>query len=295
MTAPIAASGRARAALVYAKLGWRVHPCHWRDSGACSCGDPECTSAGKHPLLKDWPDRATTGPTLIERWWGRTPDANIAVATGSGSGIFVLDVDGPEGERTLVELERRHGTLPDLFTMSWTGGSRGGWQAFFAYPESRTIGNSGGKLGAKIDTRGHRGLAVLPPSRTRNSYRWETDRNPIDLPPAEAPDWLIDLLDPPEAAEPEAFSPLSRTDVRADAYGWRAMESELALLVSAREGRRNDQLNRSAHALYRLVADGRLYREDVDHALNAAALATGLRDREISSTLNSAARARGLR
>jgi hypothetical protein len=64
MTAPISTGERARAALVYATIGWRVHPCHWiRDSGACSCGDPECASKGKHPILKDWPDRATTDQT----------------------------------------------------------------------------------------------------------------------------------------------------------------------------------------------------------------------------------------
>ena len=44
---------------------------------------------------------------LIERWWGRTPDANVAVATGPEFDLLVLDVDGPEGERTLVNLERR--------------------------------------------------------------------------------------------------------------------------------------------------------------------------------------------
>ena len=27
------------------------------------------------------------------------PNANVAVATGAASGVFVLDVDGPEGER----------------------------------------------------------------------------------------------------------------------------------------------------------------------------------------------------
>jgi hypothetical protein len=74
-------------ALEYGQLGWRVHPCRPGD---------------KKPILEDWPKRATTDPTLIERWWGRTPDANIGVATGPGSGTFVLDVDGPDGERALV-------------------------------------------------------------------------------------------------------------------------------------------------------------------------------------------------
>ncbi len=292
MTAPISTGARARAALVYAKLGWHVHPCHWiRDSGACSCDDPECSSAGKHPILKDWPDRATTDPTLIERWWGRTPDANIAVATGSGSGIFVLDVDGPEGERSLIELERHHGPLPELFTMSWTGGAHAGWQAFFAYPEGRTIGNSGGRLGAKIDTRGTRGLVVLPPSRTVNVYRWETDRNPVELPPAEAPDWLIDLLDPPPS-EREAY--IYDAEPSDDRYVLRALEAELALVASAPNGRRNEQLNESAFNLFRFVIEGRMAADPIVHSLQAAARHAGLTDREIQSTIRSAARARGV-
>jgi hypothetical protein len=286
------AGGRARAALVYAKLGWRVHPCHWaRDSGACSCGDPECSSAGKHPILKDWPHRASTDPTLIERWWGRSPQANIALACGPASGVFVLDVDGPEGERSLVELERRHDPLPDLFTMSWTGGGRGGWQAFFAYPEARTIGNSGGKLGPKLDTRGTRGLVILPPSRTRDSYRWETDRNPIELPPAGAPDWLVDLLDPPPSDRASYVYDAEQSD---DRYVLRALESELALVASAPNGRRNEQLNESAFSLFRFVIEGRMSAGPIVHSLEAAAFHAGLTEREIQSTIRSAARARGV-
>jgi hypothetical protein len=48
--------GKARqATLAYARLGWRVHPCHGiTDDGRCSCGDPEHLlgeKAGKHPIL----------------------------------------------------------------------------------------------------------------------------------------------------------------------------------------------------------------------------------------------------
>src|SRR5262245_34987969 len=125
-------------ALDYAALGWRVHPCR---------------PGEKVPLLDGWQKRATTDQAMIERWWGRTPDANVAVATGPGSGIFVLDIDGPEGERSLAELERRYGPLPEFYPQQWTGSCRG-WQAFFVWPEGRTIRKSAGRLGPKLDTRG---------------------------------------------------------------------------------------------------------------------------------------------
>jgi Bifunctional DNA primase/polymerase, N-terminal len=176
-------------ALEYATLGWRVHPCFWMcPNGTCACDEPDCRSPGKHAILKGWSERATTDSTLIERWWRRWPNANVAVATGPGSSILVLDVDGPEGERALVDLERRHGPLPEWAPMQWTGSSTG-WQMFFSWPEERNIRNSAGRLGPKLDSRGINGYVLLPPSnhRSGNLYRWGTDRGPASIPPEPAP------------------------------------------------------------------------------------------------------------
>jgi Bifunctional DNA primase/polymerase, N-terminal len=282
-------------ALEYAAIGWRVHPCFWiRQDSACSCGE-ECNSPGKHPILKAWQRQATTDPALITRWWRRTPEANIAVATGPGSDIFVLDVDGPEGERNLAALERKHGPLPEIYPQQWTG-SGVGWQAFFRYPEGRTIRNSVGRLGPKLDTRGIDGYVLLPPSnhRSGNRYEWAVDRKPGSIPPEPAPEWLVDLLDP--SPQPEAprqdWKDLGRpTD---DRYLLRALEAELALVASAPEGRRNDQLNESAFNLFRFAQEGRLDAGAIAHGLEAAARHAGLDDREIASTLKSAAAKRGV-
>jgi Bifunctional DNA primase/polymerase, N-terminal len=142
-----------KAARRCAQLGWRVHPCHWIAGTGCSCGNPEHVvggKAGKHPILAAWQHRATTDPTLIDRWWGRSPSANVAIATGPESGVFVLDVDGIEGERSLIALERRHGPMPEIFTMQWTGGGRAGWQAFFAWPAGRHVPSKASQLGHKL-------------------------------------------------------------------------------------------------------------------------------------------------
>jgi len=282
--------------LEYAAIGWPVHPCFWmHPNGTCACDNPECGSPGKHPILNAWQKQASTDSALIERWWGRTPDANIAVATGPESGIFVLDVDGPEGERTLADLERRHGPMPEFYCQQWTG-SGVGWQAFFAYPEGRTIRNSAGRLGSRLDTRGINGYVLLPPSnhRSGNRYQWAIDRAPGTIPPEPAPDWLVDLLDPPpqpEAPQPAWNSPGRPTD---DRYLLRALEAELALVASAPEGRRNDQLNESAFNLFRFAEEGRLDAGAIAHGLEAAARHAGLDDREIASTLKSAAAKRGV-
>ena len=206
----------------------------------------------------------------------------------------MLDVDGHEGERSLVDLERRHGPLPELYPMQWTGGGRGGWQAFFAYPEGRTIGNSGGRLGPKLDTRGNRGIAVIPPSVTVQPYHWAPDRSPADIPPEPAPAWLLDLLDPPAQAEAPRQDWKGARYPTDDRYLLRALEAELALVASAPVGRRNDQLNESAFNLFRFAAEGRLPADAIAHALEAAASHAGLDDQEIASTLKSAATKRGI-
>ena len=288
------------AALAYAALGWRVQPLHWiKPDGQCSCDKPDCVlgqavSAGKHPLLNEWQKQATTSPTLIERWWTRWPAANVGLATGAKSGVLVLDVDGAEGERALAELERRHGPMSELFVMQWTGtAGKGGWQAFFAWPSGRQIGNSVRRLGPKLDIRGVGGNAVLPPSVTGQAYRWAPGRSPRDLPLEPAPAWLVELLDPPP---PEPVGPWQGQPQAAGAgrYALKALESELALAAVAPEGRRNDQLNASAHALFRFVADGRLPRDPVERGLIAAATHAGLTEREARTTIASAAKARGL-
>jgi len=288
-----------KAALAYAKLGWPIHPIWWIKDGRCACGQPEgACKPGKHPILKDWPARATTDPTLIERWFARYPNVNIAVATGPKSGIFVLDIDGAEGERTLVDLEHRLGDMPERYVQQWTGGDRNGWQAFFAWPEGRMIRNSAGRLGPKLDTRGEGGYVLLPPSLTTKRYRWAQERDPWSLPNEPAPAWLIDLLDPPAPPEPLHRPTFSSTTYRSpngeDRYADKALVAELALVALAPEGMRNDQLNASAHALFRLVKDGRLYHDIVERGLIEASRHAGLHELEARRTIASAAKARGL-
>jgi hypothetical protein len=67
-----------------------------------------------------------------------------------------------------------------------------------------------------------------------------------------------------------------------------------ALVASAPKGRRNEQLNESAFALFRFVVDDLMAADPIVHSLAAAARHAGLADREIQSTIRSAAQARGV-
>src|SRR5215218_9897451 len=105
----------ADAALAYAHARLRVFPVHSIRNGACTCGGSKNCKPGKHPIGSLVPRGvldASVDAALIKGWWTQVPDANIGIATGSGSGLVVLDVDGCLGEASLVELEDKHNSLP---------------------------------------------------------------------------------------------------------------------------------------------------------------------------------------
>jgi putative DNA primase/helicase len=160
-------------ALEYAKNGWPVLP---------------LAIKGKIPLIKGGKGSkdATTDLQQIEGWWSKTPNANVGIATGLQSGIFVLDVDiGKDGEESLQNLQEQYGALPVTHKVK-TG--TGGWHYYFYYPPNG-IKNSASKLGSGLDIRGDGGYVVAPPSihpDTGNPYEWEC-KDPI----VAAPDWLF--------------------------------------------------------------------------------------------------------
>ncbi|GGD19447.1 bifunctional DNA primase/polymerase [Sinisalibacter lacisalsi] len=161
-------------ALEYAARGWAVFPVHGIVDGICTCGQADCSSAGKHPLggrgLKD----ATTDLNAINEWWSNYPGANIGIATGPISGLFVVDVDdGPSktGFVSLQTLEAEHGQLPrDVCVRTGSGGLH----IYLMNPQIN-VRNSAGKLGENIDIRGDGGYVVAPPSHhvSGNLYAWE--------------------------------------------------------------------------------------------------------------------------
>jgi hypothetical protein len=80
-----------------------------------------------------------------------------------------------------------------------------------------------------------------------------------------------------------------------DRYVEVVLECEFATVISASEGTRNDQLNRSAFALARLGRGGQLSPKVFVSRLTSGALATGLGEGEIRLTLASALKGRTLR
>ena len=205
-TAPVGAfsfpdpnSPRVGSALACAAVGLRVHPLyHVTADGLCSCGNAAPDhKRGKHPLLAGWKDAASCDERQIRSWWGMHPLANIGIATGLGSGVLVVDLDGPAGLANF----RRFGELPQTFTVETSGGS--GEHLYFLHPETEgvEIRNSVSKLAEGVDVRTTGGNIVGPGSANeRGVYRVK-----LAVPPAPVPDWLLHRLTaaPAPAPKPE--------------------------------------------------------------------------------------------
>src|SRR5438128_8720192 len=90
-------SALAQAACDYATRGWAVLPCR-----------------GKVPITPHGFKNATLDLAQIRLWWGQWPDANIGIATGTVSGLVVLDIDPRHGgEESLAALIAAHEPLPE--------------------------------------------------------------------------------------------------------------------------------------------------------------------------------------
>jgi hypothetical protein len=180
-----------RAALWYARHGWRVIPLHSIRDGRCTCGRSDCNSPGKHPRLADWPTQATTDEQTIIAWWARWLDANVGIVTGAG--LLVVDIDpSHDGDTSLADLERQYAPIPDT-PRGLTGGGGGGVHYYFTIVQ--TVGNRVG-LAPGIDVRGDGGYVVAPPSlhASGRRYAWELGASPNDVPLAPVPCWLLERL-----------------------------------------------------------------------------------------------------
>ena len=156
------------AALAYAEINWHVLPVHAPMGNGCSCFIKGCTSIGKHPVFKGGWKIASIDPNQIKEWFDKGLKRNLAIATGAISGIYILDVDGREGEEALRKLEAKYDQLPATASVI-TGRGR---HLYFKSPPEK-IPCSAGTLGRGLDIRGDGGFIIAPPSLHHSGARYE--------------------------------------------------------------------------------------------------------------------------
>jgi hypothetical protein len=228
-----------------------------------------CAPRAKEPAIGRGFHSATTNPETIRRHW-RIADRNIGIPTGSISGVWVLDIDGEDGEATLRDLQARHGALPTTCE-STTGSGRHLW-----FRCSGPIPSTTARVGIGIDTRGDGGYVLVPPSIHPNGRRYAWVRELGDQ-LAAAPAWLVQIVrTKPRSISERALAGIRRNDRQPDRYGAAALDREIAELAGAAPGTRNAALNRTAFKLFQLVAGGELDRGQVIERLIDACHRNGL-------------------
>ena len=276
-----------------ARIGFRVCPVHEYVDGKCTCDmGAACLSPAKHPWPLQWEKLSTREVSTVELWWKRWPDANIGIATGKGSGVVVIDVDGAVGAASLAALEEKHGPIG----ATWRVKTARGEHIYVAHPGgdmrvANSAGNRGG-VAPGIDIRGDGGFVVAPPSMHASGVRYQWLTAPESSPLAAMPAWVVG---PRAAQQPSAAGDDTARDyARSSGWARKALEGEIAKVVAATEGGRNDQLNHSAFRLGQLVAGGVLDVSVVRSELMRAGIAVGLSGDEIRKTIESGLRG-GLR
>lgn len=162
-------------ALEYEKLGWSIIPIRPKD---------------KTPLFQ-WKKfeshRATTKEIL--QWFQENPNINIAVITGSISGIIALDID-TKHNRSSNDFSDMGLSIPQ--TANAKTGS-GGEHLIFKHPGGHVKSTNGQLWGEGIDIKADGGYIVLAPSIHPNGEKYTWINSP-EKNIADAPQWLLDKI-----------------------------------------------------------------------------------------------------
>ncbi len=257
-------------ALWYASLGWKVFP---------------VIPGGKAPLIKGgrgFKD-ATSDPKQIEQWWGEHPTANIGLATGKVSGVWVLDLDLYKDPEILTEFQHMYGELPETYVQR---SGRGGLHYFFRYNGGH-VKSCSSEIFSNVDIRGDGGSIVLAPSNLGPDKVYKPEKgSPGNISPA--PQKLAEAVrDMSEQSVPLPHQSTPKDFTGTTVYGQAALLDEIRELRAAPEGQRNETLNKCAFSLGQLIAGGELDEFETTTTLTSTAQSIGLETREIQTTIRS--------
>ena len=155
---------------------------------------------GKRPCKKNWVNKqCDRSEILAELQSGKATGVGLKL----GNGLLAVDIDGESAAKLLFKLSGQN-TLP--VTTAWTSGRPGRRQYLLSVEEKHSprlrnlrIGTGVAGDDGKEECLEFRWLgtqSVLPPSihpLTNKPYIWIN--NPLETPPALAPEWLIDLCE----------------------------------------------------------------------------------------------------
>jgi hypothetical protein len=157
---------------------------------------------GKQPYQKNWVKKECSRSEILAQL-----ESGMATGVGLklGNGLLAVDIDGESAAKLLLKLSGQN-TLP--VTTAWTSGRPGRRQYLLSVEEKDwcRLGKRSLRIGTGIagddgkeeclEFRWLGTQSVLPPSihpLTKKPYTWIN--NPLQTPPALAPEWLISLCE----------------------------------------------------------------------------------------------------
>ena len=144
-------------------------------------------SLDKQPLIK-WKEYQHRKPTREEMFLWETEAEGVAIVTGKINGIVILDVDMDKGDGFKALKGKELPPTPVVRTQN------GGFHYYFKYPKNaKRVKNATDILGegSHVDVRGDGGYALIPHTK---GYEWVESLSPEDVPIAEMPSWLVNLV-----------------------------------------------------------------------------------------------------
>jgi len=224
------AAGPTPGAVAYActRAGWRVFP---------------LVPGVGLPALSGWPQAATRDVERVREWWtGTYAGYGVGIATGAGSGIWVLDVDmkhGSDGFASLRDVTYANGETGIALRRTFVVGTpSGGAHLYFTWCSG--VVNSAGRLGAGLDVRGEGGYVRAP------GLGGYAIRSGDLICVRSAPEWLCELAQARKIDHESAALRAQRPGTTWSAY---QLTRTLTQLREARVGTRNDALNLAAYRL----------------------------------------------
>jgi Bifunctional DNA primase/polymerase, N-terminal len=158
---------------------------------------------GKRPYQKNWVNKQyDRSEILAELEKGKATGFGLKL----GNGLLAIDIDGDSAADLLKKLAGENSLQDFAATVAWTSGRPGRKQCLFLVEEkdcprvrnlridTGVTGDDGEKEGLEFRWLGTQ--SILPPSihpLTKKPYTWIN--NPLQTPPALAPEWLINLCE----------------------------------------------------------------------------------------------------
>jgi len=156
----------------YLNAGLRLIPLHPIVRGKCSCGNPECQAAAKHPLRSNWQNQRLVDTATLHDVWNDVYHCN-GLGFALDQDHIVLDFDPRNGGAVSLDALQKDLGI-DLFAscsaIVKTGGD--GWHFYFKKPAE----NLGWKLPAKYpgaDIKMAGGFVVIAGSAHASGKQYE--------------------------------------------------------------------------------------------------------------------------